>query len=99
VFDERLGERISPDIIAKCHQCGTPNDDHTNCLNHFCHLLFIQCPSCKEKYEGSCSEECCNFRKLPPEEQKELAKTRNFNGTKHGYGHYQTNISLEINNK
>jgi UPF0176 protein len=99
VFDERLGERISPEIIAKCHQCGTPNDNHTNCMNHFCHLLFIQCPSCKEKFEETCSEECCNFRKLPPEEQKELAKTRNFNGTKHGYGHYQTNISLEINNK
>jgi UPF0176 protein len=24
VFDDRLGERISADIIAKCHQCGKP---------------------------------------------------------------------------
>jgi UPF0176 protein len=27
VFDNRLGERITEDIIAKCHQCGKPCDD------------------------------------------------------------------------
>src|SRR5688572_847839 len=43
VFDERLGERITDDIIAVCHQCGKPCDDHTNCKNDGCHLLFIQC--------------------------------------------------------
>lgn len=31
VFDERMGERISEDVIAHCHQCGTPCDTHTNC--------------------------------------------------------------------
>src|SRR5699024_1198300 len=31
VFDNRLGERISDEIIAKCHQCGKPCDTHTNC--------------------------------------------------------------------
>ncbi|VTM30937.1 putative rhodanese-related sulfurtransferase [Klebsiella pneumoniae] len=43
VFDERMGERISNDVIAHCHQCGAPCDTHTNCLNDGCHLLFIQC--------------------------------------------------------
>src|SRR5690606_31405873 len=43
VFDERLGERITNDVIAKCHQCGKPADTHTNCVNPGCHLLFIQC--------------------------------------------------------
>ena len=33
VFDDRLGERITEDIIAKCHQCGQPADTHTNCKN------------------------------------------------------------------
>lgn len=33
VFDERLGERISEDIIAQCHQCGAPCDTHTNCAS------------------------------------------------------------------
>lgn len=74
VFDERLGERISPDIIAKCHQCGAPCDDHTNCRNDGCHLLFIQCPACAEKYNGTCSDECKTVMQLPPEAQKELRK-------------------------
>ncbi|STT85770.1 putative rhodanese-related sulfurtransferase [Klebsiella pneumoniae] len=40
VFDERMGERISNDVIAHCHQCGAPCDTHTNCLNDGCHLLL-----------------------------------------------------------
>ena len=58
VFDARLGERISEDVIAHCHQCGTPCDDHTNCTYDGCHLLFIQCPACRQKMEGCCSEYC-----------------------------------------
>jgi UPF0176 protein len=74
VFDERRGERISEDIIANCHQCGAPCDTHTNCVNDACHLLFIQCDSCKEKFEGCCSEECQSVIHLPVEEQKALRK-------------------------
>ena len=33
VFDDRLGERITEDVISKCHQCGAPCDNHTNCAN------------------------------------------------------------------
>jgi UPF0176 protein len=69
VFDDRLGERISEDIIASCHQCGKPCDDHINCANDACHLLFIQCPECAEKYEKCCSTECKDFAKLPEEER------------------------------
>lgn len=74
VFDNRLGERITPEIIARCHQCGQPADTHVNCVNEACHLLFIQCESCREKYEGCCSPECQDFIHLPPEQQKELRK-------------------------
>jgi UPF0176 protein len=74
VFDERLGERITDDIIAKCHQCGAPCDTHTNCLNDGCHLLFIQCPTCAEKYQGTCSSACQAIINLPEEEQKALRK-------------------------
>jgi UPF0176 protein len=42
VFDHRLGERITDDIVSQCHQCGAPCDVHTNCANEGCHLLFIQ---------------------------------------------------------
>ncbi|WP_221887862.1 oxygen-dependent tRNA uridine(34) hydroxylase TrhO [Chitinophaga polysaccharea] len=74
VFDDRLGERISDDIISHCHQCGEPCDSHTNCLNDGCHLLFIQCESCAKKYDGCCSEACQTTHALPPEQQAELRK-------------------------
>jgi UPF0176 protein len=74
VFDERLGERITPDIIAQCHQCGNSCDDHTNCKNDGCHLLFIQCKACAEKYQGCCSQECMNIVNLPMEQQREIRK-------------------------
>ena len=74
VFDDRLGERITEDIIAKCHQCGQPADTHTNCKNDGCHLLFIQCAACATKYDGCCSEACQTVYLLPLAEQKELRK-------------------------
>ncbi|MBS1680121.1 MAG: rhodanese-related sulfurtransferase [Bacteroidetes bacterium] len=74
VFDERLGERISHDIISHCHQCGKPCDKHTNCKNDGCHLLFIQCNECNEKYNGCCSAECKGIIELPPEKQKEIRR-------------------------
>jgi len=70
VFDERLGERITEDVIAECHICGKPCDTHTNCLNDGCHLLFIQCEECAAKFEGCCSEECREEKNLPPDEQR-----------------------------
>jgi UPF0176 protein len=74
VFDERLGERITNDVIAVCHQCGSPCDDHTNCRNDGCHLLFIQCPQCAEKFDRCCSSECREIMSLPPDQQRELRK-------------------------
>jgi len=74
VFDDRLGERITEDIIAHCHQCGKPADTHINCKNDGCHLLVIQCADCAVKYDGCCSEACQTTFNLPVEEQKELRK-------------------------
>ncbi len=74
VFDERLGERITEDIIAQCHQCGEPADTHVNCINPGCHLLFIQCASCASVYEHCCSEACRGTIHLPEDQQKELRK-------------------------
>jgi UPF0176 protein len=74
VFDDRLGEKITEDIISKCHQCGSPCDTHTNCKNDGCHLLFIQCPSCAETYAGCCTQACTDIVHLPIEKQIELRK-------------------------
>jgi UPF0176 protein len=76
VFDERMSERISDDVIANCHQCGSPCDDHTNCANVGCNLLFIQCPSCAAQFEGTCGSECQATIHLPEEEQAHLRKGR-----------------------
>lgn len=74
VFDHRRAERISDDVIAKCHQCGEACDTHVNCANEACHLLFIQCKSCAEKMENCCSEPCIEIINLPYEEQKRLRR-------------------------
>jgi len=75
VFDERLAERISEDVIAHCHQCGSPFDVHTNCSNLGCHILFIQCDDCKEKWENCCSPECKDMIHQPEEVQKTYRKS------------------------
>ncbi len=74
VFDERRGERISDDVISRCHQCGSQFDTHVNCANVNCNLLFLQCDSCKIKYANCCSIECIEMVNLPLDQQKELRK-------------------------
>ena len=72
VFYERLVESIDGQVISRCHQCGNPADTHTNCANNDCHLLFIQCAECAQKYDGCCGEECQTIFHLPDEERKKL---------------------------
>lgn len=88
VFDERLGENISSEVIACCHQCGAPCDTHVNCANDACHILFIQCPGCAAKYENSCSRKCADFNRLPEEERAEWKTRIRFNGTASGKARY-----------
>jgi UPF0176 protein len=74
VFDHRKSERISNDVVSNCHQCGKPCDNHVNCLNKGCHLLFIQCDSCKNEMLETCSDDCKSIVQLSEEEQKALRK-------------------------
>lgn len=88
VFDNRMGERITEDIISKCHQCGSLADTHVNCANEGCHLLFIQCKECAAKYNGCCSAECQTIYHLPEDEQAKLRKGKQndmkiFNKSRH----------------
>lgn len=78
VFDDRMMERISDDVISKCHQCGDPHDVHTNCINDACHLLFLQCDSCKEEHHGCCSPECMEFMQWSEEDRKTFRKGHDF---------------------
>jgi len=58
VFDNRMGERVTDDLIGKCFICGLPCDTYTDCLNQKCHILFIQCKDCCKQLNGCCSTNC-----------------------------------------
>jgi len=74
VFDNRLSERISTEIIAKCHLCGEVSDNHVNCNNEACHVLFIQCRKCHKELNGCCSSACKDTFELPIELRKKARK-------------------------
>lgn len=74
VFDERMSEKITDDVLTNCHLCGTACDVHTNCLNKACNLLFIECDDCKTKLANCCSENCQHIASLPEAEQREAWK-------------------------
>lgn len=58
VFDHRLSERITEDVLGQCFNCGVSCDDYTNCANQECNRLFIQCTNCRSDMESFCSKEC-----------------------------------------
>jgi UPF0176 protein len=91
VFDERMAEAITSDIISKCHQCGEPANTHINCANDACHLLFIQCESCAVKHNKCCSNDCKEHIKLSVEEQKILRHVKVFNGTSFSKNRFSVN--------
>jgi UPF0176 protein len=78
VFDERLGERVSEDIIATCHLCKTvKSDTHYHCKNQVCYTLYIGCETCVEKKSGYCSLVCKQIDKLPAAHKKRFARYYN----------------------
>ena len=78
VFDARLGERVTEDIISTCHLCGEKSDSHKDCKNDACHILFIQCSKCDEKLNGCCSIECRKIASLPIDEQIKYRKNQKY---------------------
>lgn len=80
VFDERLGEVITEEVVSNCHQCGQPTARQLDCANLQCHVLFLQCEACAEKYDDCCTVKCQEFKALPEEEQALLAPQMNFIG-------------------
>ncbi|MFA7314310.1 MAG: rhodanese-related sulfurtransferase [Candidatus Magasanikbacteria bacterium] len=72
VFDERMAEKIGNEILTVCQQCEEVCDTYHNCANTVCHVLFIQCFKCTEKYSGACSEECQMVVNLPEKDRKEI---------------------------
>jgi UPF0176 protein len=80
VFDERLGERVTPEIIARCHTCGKHCDDHRNCSWDPCHKLFIQCSECVDRFEGCCSDACSKSYIHLPQRVNQAPSSHKVNG-------------------
>lgn len=70
VFDDRMEERITEDILTECDQCDAKYDHFTNCENKACNLLFVQCPDCAERMQGCCTQDCAAVMELPEEERR-----------------------------
>ncbi|MFA5619546.1 MAG: rhodanese-related sulfurtransferase [Weeksellaceae bacterium] len=98
VFDDRMAERISDEVIAHCHQCGKPCDTHTNCNNEACHILFIQCDECREKFDGCCCDDCKDIYHLPEEEQRKLRKGKLIKNNIYKKGRSK-NLRFKVNNE
>lgn len=78
VFDARLGERISDDIVATCHLCDDVRaDDHYNCKNVACHVLFIACQSCLDTKKGYCTYSCMFYDQIPEFLKKRITRIKN----------------------
>ena len=96
VFDDRLSERVSNDVVSNCHQCNKPCDEHTNCKNVQCNLLFIQCEKCKQKNNNCCSPNCIEIVALPKAKQKELRSKKE--NKKMFHSHKKTNLRAKFKN-
>ncbi|MBL7964207.1 MAG: rhodanese-related sulfurtransferase [Flavobacteriales bacterium] len=82
VFDERLAERITDDVVSACMQCGTKSDRITNCHEATCNMLLVQCEACAAKYADCCSPSCMEIHQLPIEAQRAWRKGRSTRSTK-----------------
>lgn len=53
MFDERMGARITDDVLTECETCGDKCDLFSNCFNYHCHVIIIE--SC-HRHELLCAE-------------------------------------------
>lgn len=69
VFDERIAVEINADpnraIVGRCKHCGEPTEVYVNCANVDCNEQHLSCPSCQDKFEGTCSPACMTTPRHP----------------------------------
>ncbi len=94
VFDDRLGERITDEVLAHCHQCGKACDTQVNCRNKACNLLFIQCEDCAKSHHGCCSVTCAGIAALSEEDQRSLRKGASAKGPRYAKGRVPEKATL-----
>ncbi|MBK9626560.1 MAG: rhodanese-related sulfurtransferase [Flavobacteriales bacterium] len=82
VFDERLAERITDDVVSTCMQCSAVSDRISNCHEATCNMLLVQCEACAAKYANCCSPSCREIHLMPIDEQRAWRKGRSTRSTK-----------------
>lgn len=82
VFDGRLSERVSDDVVSTCMQCGAPSDRITNCVQVLCNLLLVQCETCASTYHNCCSPSCQTIHGWPQEKQTAWRKGKRIRSTR-----------------
>lgn len=65
VFDGRMGEVVTDDLLHRCVNCNCPCNLQKDCANVKCprpfdQRIFVQCAVCARRLGGACSMECCN---------------------------------------
>ncbi len=58
VFDARITQTVSPDLLSSCTICNAPTDYYVNCKNAECNNQFLCCLPCKEILQEACSTTC-----------------------------------------
>ena len=61
VFDGRITQKVTDDILGSCDHCGAANDDFTNCRNANCSKQIIVCDACIDTYHNTCSPGCAEL--------------------------------------
>ncbi len=82
VFDGRMAERVTDDVVGACMQCGTTSDRIANCREESCNLLLVQCEACAARYHDCCSPGCREIHDLPRAVQDAWRKGRITRSTK-----------------
>jgi hypothetical protein len=65
VFDERLAERITDDVVSTCMQCGTRATALATATRLPATCCLVQCENVRGKYADCCSLSCREIHQLP----------------------------------
>ncbi len=58
VFDGRITQKVTDDILASCEHCQKKYDEYSNCINAECNKQIVVCPPCMDIYHNTCSTRC-----------------------------------------
>lgn len=58
IFDNRLHQQLTKDILGTCEQCSSASYLYRNCMNAMCGRIYLLCDTCRAMWIGCCSYSC-----------------------------------------